>query len=217
MKLWVVGWLHGSIRWQMTPEERGVWADILALAGECNQDGAICDHDNKPYPMDYMAGQLNIPLQLLENVVGKCVNNGQLSIDSNKILYVSNWSIYQSEYDRQKKYRKKPAEAPGLPGIGAPPGSEQNDGTGEVYKAFESEIGVISPMMKEKLDDLVKNFPKGWITLAIEEAVKHNVRNFAYVEKILNTWKTKGMKSGKPGNVSSTQDLKETWGKQDDL
>ncbi|MCK4722506.1 MAG: phage replisome organizer N-terminal domain-containing protein [Dehalococcoidia bacterium] len=111
IKIWVTGWLHGSIRWQLDPSERGVWADLIVLAGECSQEGAICDNDSRPYPRDFIANQLNIPQELLDRTIAKCRREGRVE-DRDDIIIISNWQAYQSEYDRVKKYRATPAEDP---------------------------------------------------------------------------------------------------------
>ena len=77
VKLWVTGWLHGSIRWQLDPAERGVWADLLCLAGECGQEGKICDNDGRPYPREFIANQLNILQILLDATIAKCKHEGR--------------------------------------------------------------------------------------------------------------------------------------------
>lgn len=104
VKLHVTGWLHGSIRWQFSPEERGVWADLLALGGELGQDGKFCDNDGRALPWDFIANSLNIRKALLETVVNKSLEEGRLK-EKDGVFILSNWSYYQSEYDRQKKYR----------------------------------------------------------------------------------------------------------------
>jgi len=110
VKLWVTGWLHGSIRWQLNPAERGVWADLLCLAGECGQEGKICDNDGRPYPREFIANQLNILQILLDETIAKCKHEGRLE-DKDDVIIISNWQTYQSEYDRVKKYREKSPEA----------------------------------------------------------------------------------------------------------
>jgi len=106
VKLYITGWLHGSIRWQLDAEERGVWADLIALAGECGKDGRICDNDDRPYPRDYIAGQLNIKEELLGATIAKCRADARLD-DRDDMIVITNWKAYQSEYDRQKQYRGK--------------------------------------------------------------------------------------------------------------
>jgi len=105
IKLHVTGWLHGSVRWQMTAEERGVLADLLAFAGEIGQEGSFCDNDGRPLPREFMANRLNIKQSLLDRVIGKCQEEGRI-IEEKGVLKLVNWTRYQSEYDRQKKWRQ---------------------------------------------------------------------------------------------------------------
>jgi hypothetical protein len=109
VKLYLTGWLHGSIRWQLEPDERGVWADLICLAGECGKAGRICDNDGKPYPLKYISSMLNIPEKLLMQTIDKCKAEDRISQDDG-ILAITNWKVYQSEYERQKAYRDDGAE-----------------------------------------------------------------------------------------------------------
>lgn len=111
VKLHITGWLHGSIRWQLEPDERGVWADLIAMAGQALAGGKICDNDGVALPRDYIAGQLNIPLELLDRTIAKCRHDGRLEARDD-MLVLTNWRHYQSEYERQKKYRHKAEDDP---------------------------------------------------------------------------------------------------------
>ena len=104
VKLHVTGWLHGSIRYQLEADERGVWADLIALAGQCLSGGKICDHDGKAYPRQFIANQLNISPELLEQTLTKCKQEGRIQ-EVKGVITIIHWSDYQSEYERQKKYR----------------------------------------------------------------------------------------------------------------
>lgn len=106
IKLYVTGWLHGSIRWQFTSEERGVWADLLALSGELQQAGKLCDNDGRALPLDFIASQLNIKQSLLDRVITRCKEEGRIS-EEDGILILTNYETYQSEYERQKPYRER--------------------------------------------------------------------------------------------------------------
>ena len=74
---------------------------------------------------------------------------------------------------------------------------------GTVFKFYENEIGLITPVIREKinvwLDD--DKFPAQWIIDAIRLAVVQNARNWAYVETILSNWKNKGKSAPKPKGV----------------
>jgi len=104
VKIHIAGWLHGSIRWQLEPAERGVWADLIVMAGQCLQGGKICDNDGRAYPFDFIASQLHIPLELLESTISKSKEEGRVEVKDGVII-ISNWTAYQSEYERQKRYR----------------------------------------------------------------------------------------------------------------
>lgn len=106
IKLHITGWLHGSVRPWFTVEERSVFVDLLALAGECNQEGKICDNSGRAYPNEYISSQLNIPLALLEQTLKKCVEHDMVELNSDTITLI-NWGKYQSDYSRQKPYRGK--------------------------------------------------------------------------------------------------------------
>ena len=106
VKLFITGWLHGSIRWQLEADERSVWADLICLAGECGQCGLIADNDGRPLPWSFIANRLNIPQELLERTIAKCKHEGRLENCDDDTIRITNWSAYQSEYERQKPYRK---------------------------------------------------------------------------------------------------------------
>jgi len=106
VKLFITGWLHGSIRWQLEAEERSVWADLICMAGECGQGGLIADSDGCPLPWSFIANRLNIPEELLERTIAKCKHEERLETCPDDTLKITNWSAYQSEYERQKPHRK---------------------------------------------------------------------------------------------------------------
>ncbi len=106
VKLWITGWLHGSIRWQLDAAERATWADLICMAGECSQNGQICDNDGRGLPIEYIANTLNIPIDLLGSTIAKCKSEGRIEDREDGVIAIANWQAYQSEYDRQKKYRQ---------------------------------------------------------------------------------------------------------------
>ncbi|GAI45443.1 unnamed protein product, partial [marine sediment metagenome] len=97
--------LQGSIRYQLEPDERGVWYDLLNFAAICAKPGMISDKDERPYPHDFIANRLNIEVELLERTLKKCIEEGRINENDNGI-HVTNWKEYQSEYERQKPYRE---------------------------------------------------------------------------------------------------------------
>jgi len=106
VKMYVNECLEGTIRFDFTPAERGVWYDLILLAGRCRTAGTISANENTPYPHSYIAGLLNINQDLLEQVLEKCKQSDRVTEDGSGIHLV-NWAHYQSEYQRQKPYRQK--------------------------------------------------------------------------------------------------------------
>ncbi len=105
-KFWVAESLRGSIRFDLTSEERGVWYDLLAMAADGRHEGYIAPNTEQGYPDAWIAATLNISIKLLKRVISKCEVTDRLE-RTRFGLHIANWSRYQSEYDRQKPYRQK--------------------------------------------------------------------------------------------------------------
>jgi len=105
IKLFCYERLHGSVAAQLEPGERSVWDELLCFAGLCGLDGLIADHDKRPFPHSYIAHELHITEDLLESTLNKCKDEGRIKEDAHGI-HITNWKAYQSEYERQKPYRK---------------------------------------------------------------------------------------------------------------
>jgi len=178
IKLYLTGWLHGSIRWQLEPEERGVWADLICLAGECGKTGKICDNDGKPYPQKYLASMLNIPTELLDRTIEKCKNDERISVEGD-ILVITNWKAYQSEYERQKSYRDKEVPA--------------THGEINIFTMYENLCGSINSSLAEELKDAEKQYPADHIVYAFKQATDNNVRKWSYVKAVLQRAEKEGI------------------------
>jgi len=64
-----------------------------------------------------------------------------------------------------------------------------------LFQVYESEIGVLTPMIADELTQAEKDYPADWIADAIGEAVKNNKRNWKYAAAILKRWKAQGHKN----------------------
>jgi DnaD/phage-associated family protein len=77
-----------------------------------------------------------------------------------------------------------------------------------VYTLYEQNIGLLTPIMAEKLQDAEGLYPQEWINAAFEEAVLNNKRNWRYIERILERWTLEGRQSGKDrGSVEQSLDI----------
>lgn len=61
-----------------------------------------------------------------------------------------------------------------------------------IYALYEQNIGPLTPILAETLQDAEQTYPLEWIEDAIKIAVIKNVRTWRYVEAILKSWKEKG-------------------------
>lgn len=61
-----------------------------------------------------------------------------------------------------------------------------------IFKLYEDNIGVLTPMISEMLIEAAQTYPEDWIEDAIQSAVENNVRRWRYVEAILRAWKERG-------------------------
>ncbi len=62
----------------------------------------------------------------------------------------------------------------------------------EVFKLYEENIGLLTPLLAEQLKSALDEYPAEWLAEAIREAVKNNVRRWAYIQRILENWHERG-------------------------
>jgi DNA replication protein len=62
----------------------------------------------------------------------------------------------------------------------------------DVYKLYENNIGLITPMIAEQLKAAGDEYPLDWIEDAIRIAVENNVRRWSYISRILASWNERG-------------------------
>ena len=61
-----------------------------------------------------------------------------------------------------------------------------------VFKLYEENIGPLTPLLADMLNEAERNYPAAWFEEAFEIAVSRNVRNWKYIEAILSRWKENG-------------------------
>jgi DNA replication protein len=65
-----------------------------------------------------------------------------------------------------------------------------------IFILYEQNIGMITPMIAEELQEAEKLYPPGWIEEAFREAVTLNKRSWRYIARILERWASEGKDSG---------------------
>ncbi len=61
-----------------------------------------------------------------------------------------------------------------------------------IFVLYEQNIGLLTPMIANQLEDAADHYPADWIEAAFSEAVQRNKRNWKYIHAILRRWETEG-------------------------
>lgn len=107
IKIYCDRWLNGTIR-EETPEVRGIWVDLLVLAGsgKYGDSGEIKITDQVGFLDEQLADLLQISRQKWATIKKKLIETDRVIVKNSNIIAIKNWTKYQSEYDRQKVYRQ---------------------------------------------------------------------------------------------------------------
>ena len=65
-----------------------------------------------------------------------------------------------------------------------------------IYSLYEQNIGILTPIVAEKISEAEQRYPLKWIEEAISEAVSLNSRNWRYISRILERWEIEGKEDG---------------------
>jgi len=83
--------------------------------------------------------------------------------------------------------------------------------TPDVFSLYEQNIGMLTPMIAEELQDAEKLYPADWIESAFKEAVALNKRSWKYIARILERWAVEGKDDGKPRRDFKKEDDREKY------
>jgi len=65
-----------------------------------------------------------------------------------------------------------------------------------VYVLYEQNIGLLTPMIVDQIEQAQQIYPEAWFEDAIREAVTYNRRSWRYVQRILQNWSQSGRGAG---------------------
>lgn len=71
-----------------------------------------------------------------------------------------------------------------------------------IFSLYEQNIGLLTPIIAEDLQEAEKTYPIEWIESAFKEAVTLNKRNWRYISRILERWAIEGKDDGKSGEYN---------------
>ena len=106
IKMYPARCLRGSLRFDLPFTKRGIWYELLLIAGDLDEDGII------DYPIQFIASQLGCPVKVLEEVLTILERTERITRNGTEIV-ILNWFKYQSpttKKGRVAKPRKSRAE-----------------------------------------------------------------------------------------------------------
>ena len=106
--------------------------------------------------------------------------------------------LLNSEPDRRVASKIKNGELV-LAGLKAATRIQTDRQTGpppDIFTLYEENIGILTPMIAEELQDAEKLYPEEWIRDAIREAASLNKRSWRYIFRILERWSEEGRSDG---------------------
>lgn len=103
-----------------------------------------------------------------------------------------------TESDRQTVAKIENGEL-NLPGLQVklpiPAGTEAGE-LPDIFKLYEENIGMLTPLIADELRAVEKLYPEAWIRDAIREAANQNKRKWSYISAILERWSAEGKSDG---------------------
>lgn len=113
---------------------------------------------------------------------------------------------YSESYERVKRYRNAKSNADGNADETENTSSSTSNsssvsnsseggvvGEGEVFKAFQENIGVLTPFIADAIKQDIDDYTAEWVLTAIDRAAKNEKRSLSYVEGTLKGWKRDGL------------------------
>ena len=70
-----------------------------------------------------------------------------------------------------------------------------------IFGVYEQNIGLVTPLIADRLVEALQQYPERWIIDAIDEAVGYNKRSWRYIHRILENWSAEGR-----GNETNRRD-----------
>jgi DNA replication protein len=81
----------------------------------------------------------------------------------------------------------------------------------DIFSLYEQNIGMLTPMIAEELQEAEKLYPADWIESAFREAVSLNKRSWKYIARILERWTVEGKDDGKSRRDFKKEDDREKY------
>lgn len=81
----------------------------------------------------------------------------------------------------------------------------------DIFTLYEQNIGMLTPLIAEELQEAEKLYSPDWIESAFKEAVALNKRSWKYISRILERWAIEGKNDGKYGRDLKKERISEKY------
>ena len=61
-----------------------------------------------------------------------------------------------------------------------------------IFQLYEQNIGLLTPLLAEKLKLAEQEYPEQWLADAFKIAIENNIRKWTYIEAVLKSWQERG-------------------------
>ena len=106
-------------------------------------------------------------------------------LEQERTLYFLNTSRGRAAVEAIQNGNWRPGEDPRIP-------VELGPERPNIYYLYEQNIGPMTPLMADVLQDAEDTYSSEWIEEAFRIAIENNARNWRYVEAILRRWHERG-------------------------
>lgn len=66
----------------------------------------------------------------------------------------------------------------------------------DIFSLYEENIGMITPLIADEIQEAQQTYPESWLQDAIREAANQNKRKWSYISAILERWSSEGKADG---------------------
>lgn len=154
----------------------------------------------------FMAGMGATPEKAetnLDKAIGRAVARGalleaELMLETPQTLYFLNTPKGRAAVSAIQQGRWQPSGEAERP-------LELGQERPNIFRLYEQNIGPLTPMLAESLNEAEEEFPPDWIEDAFRIAVENNRRNWRYIQAILRRWQEKGRDERNQTNRRDTE------------
>lgn len=120
VRLWTQETLYGTTNRELTLEERAIWFEMLALAGDSPTPGIICVSPGVSFTDAQLSSILGASEALIRQAKTKLSDPeiNKININGTGCIQIANWPRYQAEFNREeyqreymRSYRKRKTNA----------------------------------------------------------------------------------------------------------